>query len=545
MVKSIPIFKVVLSEGLVNVDADSDKIFGYCIEANKGPIGEPIYVASNSEAKRLFGVNFAPHFYQGGSGLVLYRVAFPESAAPSLTYKFYTSDEEPEEGQTRPSVDVLKITGTSAGTAKHKVNISKSPTADRFNLTVTIEDVGSKKYQNINGIDNVAKKINSKFGDYIKAEILIEDTANCTPARLIVPMDANQVVQDTLAGGSNGKLRKMDGSVSTMNIPETGLQKGMSGTGGENQPNVDTTLLYAYRDGFTALEDVDLLGVATLSNSEVVQNELVEHINNLIDPEVAKYRFGVTGYLSYPGTDSRGISNGNEIATITSLVQAVEHIDNPFVVFVGQGVIFEEDGKRYNLLPHQAVQLYTGIRSVLPYHQSIFGGANSKILKGVEDVMPLTTDGADLYKEDRETLNEAGVMTFLKKYDNVTFLEGVTTAQDSAVLSHESIMSIVVYVLRRLVTVAWPFMGELLTEDIKAAFVKALSTELQNITDTDGSLMPLESYNIPPYDVEVRATTSTGFNKAGELVRDTKIAAIVKIVPRGAIRSIELSVMVI
>ena len=341
-------------------------------------------------------------------------------------------------------------------------------------------------------------------------------------------------------------LLQTNGDISNMEIPDSGLQIGMDGTGTElDQPNVETTLLYAYRDAFTAMEDVDLLGIATLSNAEVVQNELITHIENMVDPEVAKYRFGITGLLNYPGIDSHGRTNATGTIDIDTIADATAHIDNPFIMFIGQGVVFEEENRQYNLLPHEAVMLYTGLRSALAYNQSIFGGNIRKVLNGVKDLLPITNDGSDIYKEDRETLNEAGVITFLKKYKQITFLQGVTTAQDSPVLSHESIMSIVLYVLRRLVVVAWPFMGETLTEDIKAGFTKALSDELQAIMDTDNSLMPLENYNIPPYDVEIRATTVSGFNEAGELVRETKMLAVIKIVPRGAIDRIELSVVVI
>lgn len=610
MVDSIPIFQVKLSEGLINVDSESDKIFGYCIEANKGPVAEPTYVASNSEALRTFGVNMAPHFYQDGAGLVLYRVKFDGSQAPSLTYKAYTEDYTEEQlirtkghedefisKENRQSVDVLKITGVDPGTPKHRINLSKSFTSNKaYNLTVTIEGVGSKKYQNISSLTNVVKKINNKFADYITAELLVDEekmldfskvdpnqtltaedkaskylvetTVNgektlvlketpgtgdkvlahgeYTAPRLFYKTDAQDVVLDTLEGGSNGKLRQTNGDPSNMEIPDGGLQIGMAGTGTNlSEPNVETTLLYAYRDAFTAMEDVDLLGIATLSNAEVVQNELITHIENMVDPEVAKYRFGVTGLLNYPGKDSHGRTNATGTLDIDSIADATAHIDNPFIMFIGQGVVFEEDNVQYNLLPHEAVMLYTGLRSALAYNQSIFGGNSRKVLNGVKDLLPLTNDGADIYKEDRETLNEAGVMTFLKKYNQITFLQGVTTAQDSPVLSHESIMSIVLYVLRRLVAIAWPFMGETLTEDIKAGFTKALSDELQNIMDTDNSLMPLENYNIPPYDVEIRATTVSGFNEAGELVRETKLLAVIKIVPRGAIDRIELSVVVI
>ena len=212
---------------------------------------------------------------------------------------------------------------------------------------------------------------------------------------------------------------------------------------------------------------------------------------------------------------------------------------------IGQGVVFEEEGTKYNLLPNEAVQLYTGLRSALNYGQAIYGGNSRKVLTGVRDTLPLVTDGSIITRQDVETVNEAGLCTFKKEYKEITFLEGVTTAQDNPVLSHESVMSIVNYVLKRLVKVAKPFQGENVTEDLKASLINALSTELQNIVDTDNTLIALPDYSIPPYAVDVQATVMAGFNEAGEYIRETHYLVTVKIVPVGALRSITLSVVVI
>lgn len=576
MVVGIPIYKVEFNEGLIDNETSSDKTFGYVIESNRGPVGEPIYIASNSEALRIFGVNFAPHFYQKGTGIKICRVQFPGMVAPSITYKAKVADTG------EATVDVVKVTATTPGTAKHQVNIVKSPTSSKaYNLTVTIDGVGSKKYQNLSSLENVVKKINSKFADYIVAELLIDEaqalalksteslikktdgsfvvkataevgendvvvsTGTFNAARLQQNLE-NGVVQTTLSGGSNGKLRKTDGNVSDLEIPEDGLKQGMAGTGtGDNDPNVDTTLLYAYREAFEIMSNVDLLGLATLSNAEVVQNELVEHINDMIEPETYKYRVGVTGFLDYPAADSKGNVNATSPIDISHLTDSTPHIDNPFMIMIGQGVVFEEDGVRYNLLPHEAVMLYTGLRSALSYGEAIFGGNAKKVLVGVKDTLPLVTDGSLLTKEDVESVNEAGLITFKKEYEEVTFLEGVTTAQDNPVLSHESVMMIVLHVLKRLINVSKPFQGENVTEDLKTSLVNALSNELKNITDTDRTLVALPDYNIPPYAVEVQATVMAGFNDAGEYIRESHYLVIVKIVPIGALRSITLSVIVI
>ena len=576
MVNGIPIFRVELAEGLIDADNNAERIFGYCIEANKGPVNEPIYVASNAEAKRIFGVNFAPHFYQKGSGLILCRVGFPEMVEPSLTYKVKTSDSGND------TIDAIKITATSPGNVSHQVAIVKSPTSSKaYNLTVTIDGVGSKKFQNLSSLKNVVKKINSKFADYIVAELLFDEdkalaleanqsllkseatgdyvvvaTSEVTENDTVIsqgPFNAtrlqqnieNGVVQTELTGGSLGKLRKTNGEVSTTAIPATGVQDA-TGTGtGDNDPNIDTTLQYAYKEAFEVMKDEDILGLAILSNNEVVQNALVEHINEMIDPEVYQYRFGVMGFGAYPAKNSKGVQNATTNIGLETLTASTAHIDNPFVIMIGQGVVFEEEGTKYNLLPNEAVQLYTGLRSALNYGQAIYGGNSRKVLTGVRDTLPLVTDGIIITRQDVETVNEAGLCTFKKEYKEITFLEGVTTAQDNPVLSHESVMSIVNYVLKRLVKVAKPFQGENVTEDLKASLINALSTELQNIVDTDNTLIALPDYSIPPYAVDVQATVMAGFNEAGEYIRETHYLVTVKIVPVGALRSITLSVVVI
>ena len=76
MATSIPTFKLDVTEGMIDVNASADRLYGYCIEANKGPVMQPTFCASAKEVKRIFGVDFNPHFYQNPTGVVICRVAF-------------------------------------------------------------------------------------------------------------------------------------------------------------------------------------------------------------------------------------------------------------------------------------------------------------------------------------------------------------------------------------------------------------------------------------------------------------------------------------
>lgn len=644
MVNSIPTFRLEVSEGMIDAVESADRLFGYCIEASKGPVLEPTFVASNSEAKRIFGVDFAPHFNQKPTGLVICRVGFEQMARASIVYQAYNMKNEGTELDpqwvidTTSKSDILQITATSEGVTSHKVYIAKSLTGAGYNLSVTIEGVTAKNYQNLRNLSSIVKKINSKFSNYLKAELLVpEDEFNkytsgqpfsreqfFTVGTNPVPLIKDPTATDgSLTGGSNGKMLKTDGTVSNIDIPTDGLhcdpnftlatvvtnepdesfvgqqfyidnraladdthiyplwiEPGITpanifvkctplsspdatyaftsygdpegtvewGRGtvytvgtGPNDANPEVTLLNAYEKAFSKIQGVDLIGISTLSGSRVVQNTLIEHINEVTDPEVAQLRFGITGFLDYvidPKTPAEQVS-------IEDLTQETEYINNEWIIYIGQGVIFEQDGIKQTLLPYQAVQLYTGLRSALGYAEAIFGGEPKKVLNGVVDTLPVITDGSIIVKSDIETLNEAGVCTFKREYKEITFVEGVTTVQDNDVLSYESMMSIVAYVTKRLITIARPYQGQLLTESLKATLTTALSAELRSITDSDGTLMALEDFNIPPYDVQVYSAAKTKFDESNHLIRESKIIIQCRIVPVGALRDIDLGVIVI
>lgn len=560
MVTSIPTFKLQISEGMIDVDKSADRLFGYCVEASKGPVLEPTFVASNTEAKRIFGVDFAPHFFQKPTGLVICRVKFDDMAKASITYQAYpmknTGTEEAPVWEIDKTVanqkNILTISSTSEGETGHQVLITKSMTGAGYNLSVTIDGVTAKHYQNLRNLTSVVKKINSKFNNYLYAELLIDEKEfNANTNKQTFSREQFVFLADDakgeLTGGSNGVMLTTKGDKTNISVTDAtdGLNKktgsGPNDTFADNDPNPETTLKAAYEKAFEKIQEVDLIGIATISSSRAVQDALVEHINEVTDPEVAQLRFGITGFLNYV----ENLTTDDEQVTIEDLTAETEYINNEWIIYIGQGVVFEQDGEQRTLMPYEATQLYTGIRSALGYSEAIFGGEPKKVLNGVVDTLPITTDGSIIVKSDIEQLNESGVCTFKKEYGEVTFVEGVTTVQDEDVLSYESMMSIVAYVTKRLIKIAKPYQGQLLTEDLKSTLTTALSTELKTITDTDGTLMALEDFNIPPYDVQVYSAAKTRFDESNQLIRESKIIIQCRIVPVGALRDIDLGVIVI
>ena len=116
MATGIPTFRVDIAEGMINVDASADRLFAYCIEANKGPINTPTLVYSNKEAVRLFGVDFAPHFYQNPTGLVINRVGFTDMEKAQALYKGTVNNEQKT---------LMTVTAKYEGPCKHTVKIAK------------------------------------------------------------------------------------------------------------------------------------------------------------------------------------------------------------------------------------------------------------------------------------------------------------------------------------------------------------------------------------------------------------------------------------
>ena len=590
--KSYPTFQLKISEEAIYTNASKERLFGYAIEAPKGPINEPTFVASNEEAIRTFGIDFAPHFYQKSGGLIITRVGLPNAKSASITYCVSTTTttttppaQEGEEATTTENVsyaEAFTVTAVDKGESNIKVKVIESlGVTGGYTLIVDIPEVTSRTFNNLPTIRDIVKTINNKFATYLKAEQKVDPNTNlpinelATNQELLVLNEGATVSADSqaadftslddnsglLTGGSYGQLfnenktiaeieeaQQPDGSydASVLSGTELTTYQLYSGSADDFDANdkvkqsITLTATIVYKKAFDLMKDIDLLGVTTLSELDVVQTALHDHIQECLDPETNILRFGITAFLDY--------NNPKKPTFTLEDVQAPAILLNSeYFIYIGQGVVFKrDDGISYELPPHKAIMLYTGIRSALNYDTAIFGGEDKKILKGVVDVLPIVP-GQTLYRTDREEINENGITTFKREYDRVTFLEGVTTTQESDVLSYENIMSIVIYITKRLVRVAKAYQGKKMTEDLKESLKTALVSELRTIQQTDGCLIAIkdEDYDIPPYDVTVESAALVRFNDEGELIRQSKVIAKVKIVPIGALRDIDLGVIVI
>lgn len=598
--KSYPTFQLKISEEAIYSNASKERLFGYAIEAPKGPINEPTFIASNDEAIKTFGIDFAPHFYQKSGGLIITRIGLPNAKSASITYCVETTtttttpaEEEGQEAtvtETKTYMEAFTITAVDKGESNIKVKVIESlGVTGGYTLIVDIPDVTSRTINNLPTIRDIVKTINNKFAAYLKAEqkadpethlpintltanqtlVALKPDATISPSNTSADFESLDNNTGLLSGGSFGQLfdaNKTIAEIEAAKLPDGSYDSSVLGrqiTGyklynGYTEDNAEAgivsdfdqndkvkqditlTASVAYKNAFDLMKGIDLLGITTLSELDVVQTALYDHIQECLDPETNILRFGITAFLDYNNPKKPTF-------TLEDIQAPAILLNSEYFVYIGQGVVFKrDDGISYDIPPHKAVMLYTGIRSALTYDTAIFGGEDKKILNGVSDVLPIVP-GQTLYRTDREEINENGITTFKKEYDRVTFLEGVTTTQESDVLSYENIMSIVIYITKRLIRVAKSYQGKKMTEDLKESLKTALTSELRTIQQTDGCLIAIkdDEYDIPPYDVTVESAALVKFNDEGELIRQSKVIAKVKIVPIGALRDIDLGVIVI
>ena len=226
MVVSIPTFRLKITEGLIDVDTSADRLFGYCIEAPKGPVMEPTFVASATEAEEIFGVNFKPHFYQKPTGLVICRVGFDLMKKASFTWNVNLNTDA--EGE-KDIVPAITIEAVDPGVVNHKFLIAPSlSNVSTYSLTVDIDGVTSKKYQSLPNLKSIVKRINNKFGSYVKAtlhtmEAKGSETAaerqakfdKVTPSQLQTTSGTGEALTGELTGGSLGAYVQKNGELPT------------------------------------------------------------------------------------------------------------------------------------------------------------------------------------------------------------------------------------------------------------------------------------------------------------------------------------------
>ena len=275
--KSYPTFQLKISEEAIYSNASKEKLFGYAIEAPKGPIDEPTFIASNEEALKTFGVDFAPHFYQKSGGLVITRVGLPNAQSASITYCVKTTTvstptettetteptsgsgtEEPSgsgtEEQTQETsgdnddssiavsfMEAFTITAVDKGQSNITVRVIESyGVTGGYTLIIDIPGVTSRTFNNLLTFRDIVKTINNKFAAYIKAEQKADPDTHqlingLEPQQELVVLKEGETVSvnstesqftalddsdGILMGGSYGRLFKKNATMTQIKLAE-------------------------------------------------------------------------------------------------------------------------------------------------------------------------------------------------------------------------------------------------------------------------------------------------------------------------------------
>lgn len=484
MVTGLPKVTVALYNEANVGDVDPIQLWATCIETNKGPINEPVIVRNANEAMEIFGYDATPFLNVGGQGLALLRVGSGNLTKAEYTVKD-TADKE-----------LFTLRSKFYGTSPIVMNIS-TYIDDTFVCNLSSPGYIAELYDGTN-IKNMLKVINarSKFVDVID----IDDAEEPDTGETI-----ETITNMVMPGGSNG-----DGDPITGELTEEKASM-------------------AHKKGLNILEDLRVAGVFCQSKYASIHTEYAKHAQAMNQPEVCRWRYALLGAVNRDSLDD--------------LIERATWYNDERILFVGQGLYRGSEA----FLPYQATAVVAGLRSKLFYGDSLYGGEPKKILTTFTDRMHLTTNPTDLFIEnDYVKLNERGVITFKKHYDDITVYEGVTTVQPGEYnrISQESIVNIVNYIAHGIYDRLYQFLGRNMTDELTAAIEKNLEKWLEDRKNIDQTLIALpvdenddSGKSLSAYEVTVNITPKNKY-KAGT------ITANLKVTPVNSTRTIDASIFV-
>ena len=340
-----------------------------------------------------------------------------------------------------------------------------------------------------------------------------------------------------------------------INLVDAGAQLFVGGSNGEwDETKGRIPSAYqasAHADGLKTLQRIRLSGVFCMYGEELIQNEYVKHGINPVEPEkgmnnneTCKWRTILLG------------ANENERTDIASLTAKAQHLNDQYILLLGQGLIdtgysgvvasmskAEKDligaTSEHFLLPYECTQYIAGLRSKLEYYESIFGGQGRKRIRsvGTLDIAPLFSfeDAYEWNPSAYVTLNEAGVLTFTEEYGNITLTDGVTTMQLGNEEDEEGVMNILKYAANAVYDVCLPYIGRNINADLENSINMSVESVLSSMKTDDQSLVDTDEFDA--YTVNI----SLG-SRSNQLLG--KIYIYLAITPVHALRQIEVEMTV-
>lgn len=462
---------------------DHNYLWATCIEANKGPINQPVYVSNAASAYRIFGVDVSPFYANGGKHLILVRVAsgsdLGDGGVPLLAgkctiklgedFKYKIVEEE-----TFTGTDIVKGTINDGATTCmnrggwYVFEGDSTLTADVDTLTpLTTEQIKDVKVQHV-----VVEKVIPAGTDVISVDALYPGDYE---------LEIN--VTDYVRGGFSIAIHE-EGYKSTILNHVTKLQGIINGINNKGY-NVVCSLTDEGKiiSKLTDNTDDDYKAPQAAPVSDEATNEFP--IGSIIAPSTGKYEFELAramgrltggsngnwengrvkadyqnkahtralsflekirlaGVFCLYGEDDIQLAyqkhakflndgsvckwrrlfmgaNETDRESFYNLQRKAEAFNDQYICFLGQGLL-ESDGRNETYIPpHEAVMYIAGLRSGLFYGNTMFGGQSIKEIKPRDSSLVLNI--APLYKDDETVLWQPEEYIDLNESGVLTFTE--------------------------------------------------------------------------------------------------------------------------
>lgn len=432
--------------------------------------------------------------------------------------------------------------------------------AGHYNIYITENPFGTIAIRKVNDLSNIVARINNAGfninASFTEDGVLIDEAMHGHPTSVSVgqiTVNGNNMtfITDDISDGAFIKIGKTKGDNPTVsyltsaqendinndvihknevgykpvaqveyipyqiNLANIGAQSFIGGSNGEWDAKTGRIpakfQAEAHAKGLKALQRIRLAGVFCMYGEELIQNEYVKHGINEDEPEkgmnnneTCKWRTILLG------------ANATERADVTSLISKAQHLNNQYILLLGQGLIdtgytgvvasmSAEDKKLigatsdFFLLPFECTQYVAGLRAKLEYYESIFGGQGRKRIRsvGTLDIAPLFKyeDSYEWNPNAYIALNEAGVLTFTEEYGNITLTDGVTTIQTGYEEDEEGVMNILKYAANAVYDACLPYIGRNINADLENSINMSVESVLSAMKNDDQSLVDTDEYD--------------------------------------------------
>jgi hypothetical protein len=441
--------------GGANYPTEPENIAIGVIECTKGKPFDPVFITEgNAELNKKFKMIMPQFVGCGGKAGWFIRATAgePVQASEKIFDDSATSNE------------LAVIKNKSVGS--YTVMVTCTEDANGIFMVVEEDGYQTERYSGLETIQALVDKINTQ-SEIIEAEFTAERGTGSK---------VTTVVSHKLGSTGTGSVAGTDGTVDTEKDDGSLLV-------------ADAPIAHE-----TALAKAELLEnpmagvVFTTSPFPTVHAKYATHVTQMSSPLKAKWRIGVWG--------------ADKNVTVSDRAVIARQFNEEEIMYIAHS-LYDAAGNYY--APNQMAAAVAGKMCGTPYGNSIWGGAQDKIL-GIGSNNFFTDLGEVLDDTDVTILNEAGAITFKNGQFGFSIREGVTTAQSSKAETDADSVSevrIVQHACREIQKAAEQMVGEKITPTFQNDLKSMCTEPLETMYRVDGTLVDVPEEGLNAYDLDV------------------------------------------